>query len=343
MPAQGLWNIGGFNLPDFGLSEKLGIGPKNAAVNPSYGKLETNTQVAGVNTYKPPTTNTTGSNYPNSLNGYGTYGTSGGGSAPVAQPQQVIDNGGGQPQVDPYAQIKAEIGSAWDNYLNSLGGLESGLLGQRTAQEGIAKTQYDSGINQINDQKASSLRDISSNITNAFKAGNNYLGSRGAGDSSAANQYQFALSKEASKQTGQLNEFVNSQTNTLKANYDTQINQIAQWFNDAQNQVKQMVAQGQLQKSQDINNLSRSILDQAMQARAQLQQNAQNRYNALLEWAAGNSTNISQLQQNIAAIPQAIGAPQIDSSGNIFAAPTGFGNTNDQTQVPLFQQGYSWF
>lgn len=265
----------------------------------------------------------------------------GGGGGSYVPPQQ-IQSGGGEAPVDPYAQVKSEIGRAWDEYIGSLGGLTSGLQDQRTAQENIANTQYTSGQEQINKQKASSLRDIGNNISNALKAGNIYLGSRGAGDSSAANQYQFALSKEAAKQTGQLNEFVDGQMNTLKANYDTQVNQIASWFADAQNQVKQMIAQGQLSKAQDINNISRSILDQAMQARQQLQQNAQNRYNALVEWAAGNSSNIGQLTRNIAAIPQAIGAPQMDSSGNIVATPTGYGSNTDRQNLPLFQNP-SWF
>lgn len=34
---QGLWNIGGFNLPDFGISEKLGIGPANSAITNKGG------------------------------------------------------------------------------------------------------------------------------------------------------------------------------------------------------------------------------------------------------------------------------------------------------------------
>jgi len=32
MAVKGLWNIGNFNIPDLGISEKLGIGPNNAAI-----------------------------------------------------------------------------------------------------------------------------------------------------------------------------------------------------------------------------------------------------------------------------------------------------------------------
>ena len=42
MATKGLWNIGGFNLPDFGISEALGIGPRNAGVSSSSNSLNYN-------------------------------------------------------------------------------------------------------------------------------------------------------------------------------------------------------------------------------------------------------------------------------------------------------------
>lgn len=259
----------------------------------------------------------------------------------VAQPQSQPQPQQQQQQVDPYAQLKAEISSGWDNYLNQIGGLESGLGDQRTAQENIANTQYDQGVNAIQTQQAKSLRDIGSNISNAFQAGNVYLGSRGAGDSSAANQYQFALAKEGSKQTANLNDYVNGQMNSLKSTHDTQVNQIAQWFAEQQNAIKQMVANGQLQKSQDIQNLSRDILNQALAAKQQIQTDSTNRYNALVEWAANNSQNISQLQSNIAQIPSVFGTPQMNAAGG-FAVPVGAGTSNTADSKLNFQNP-SWF
>ena len=335
MAVQGLWNPFGINLPDFGISEKLGIGPQNAAVSPSYGKLG----VQGANTSNPsslnnlrvgggvsiPTTNTPA--YTN----YTPTGGGGGGNPNARQPGFTEE--GNAIEADPYAQIRADISSAWDSYISSIQGIgDKWLPEQRTAQEGIASTQLQSGQEQIEGQRASSLRDIGSNIKNAFQAGNIYLGARGAGDSSAANQYQFALSKEAGKQSGALNEFVNTQKNQLQANYDTQMGEIAQWFANAQTQIQQQIASGQLSKSQDITNLSKDILNQALAYKQQIQQDASNRYNALVEWAASNSTNINQLTQNISQIPQAIGTPTVDSGGNIFA-PSGFGFSNDEDRA----------
>jgi len=221
-------------------------------------------------------------------------------------------------------QLRNEISSAWDAYTSSLGNTANQFLPQqRTAQEGIAQEQLSLGQKTIGTQKAASLRDIGSNIRNAFQAGNIYLGNRGAGDSSAANQYSFAIQQEAAKQGSLLNEFVDTQLNTLQSQYNTQMGQIANWFSEKQMEVQNMIANGQLNKAQDINSLSMNILNNALQAKAQLEANAQTRYNALLEWAGNNSTNLQQLGANIRGIPQAMGNVQVDASGNIAQQPWG--------------------
>ena len=234
-------------------------------------------------------------------------------------------------------RLRGEITSGWDNYLGALGGMEGGLRDQRAAQEGIATSQYDQGVGTLENQKAKSLRDIGGNIRNAFQAGNIYLGARGAGDSSAANQYSFAVQQEGAKQTGNLNEFVTGKLQELGSQKNQQINQIAAWFADAKNQLQQQIATGQLNKSRDIQQLSQNLLNQAMQAKSQIEQNAQSQYNGLLQWAANNSQNVGQLQQNVAGIPQAIGMPSFDGGGNM-RVPVGFGagGSDEQRQRALF-------
>lgn len=235
---------------------------------------------------------------------------------------------------DPYAGLRNDIGASWDEYLGSLGGMNGYLNDSRAAQEGIANSQYEQGVNMANTQKAASLRDIANTTRNAFQAGNNYLGSLGAGDSSAANQYSFAINQQANKQTGDLNAFVDSQMQNLKSTHDQQIQAIASWFAGKQQELQQMVAQGKLSKGQDMANLSKGILDQAIQATNALKANSQNQYNALVNWAANNSQNMSQLRSNIAQIPQAMG--QINMQGNAMANRPMFGGTpasNTQTDI----------
>lgn len=272
---------------------------------------------------------------PGPPSGY-TPSTSGGGNNPTPQPT----NNESRPQEDPYAQIKAEISGAWDSYLGSLGDIENNYLPtQADAQRGIATSQYDQGVDTVNSQRVSSLRDIGSNIKNAFQAGNIFLGSRGAGDSSAANQYSFAIGQQANKQKAQLNEFVNTQLNTLKSTRDQQLNSIASWLAEQQAAVKQAIASGRLSKKQDINNLSRSILDRALGAADEIKKEASNRYNALVEWSMANSSNMGELKRNIAAIPQTFGAPQVDSRGN-FMVQAGYGYGDDDSKT--MNQTPSW-
>lgn len=335
--TTGLWNIGGYNLPDFGISEALGLGnvgspvasliPNNANTVPGYNQAWGNNigPQAQVNTnptqppFTPPPTNNTGNVLGAAIQP--TY------NAPTSS--------------DPYAGIRNDISSGWDNYLSSLNDTANTYLPQqRDSQTAIANSQLTQATTNINNQKAKSLRDIGDNIAAAFKAGNNYLGMRGAGDSSAANQYSYALSREAGKQTSNLNEYVNNQLQNLSYQHDQQISQIANWFSGAQMQLKQMIAQGQLSKSQDINNLSKSLLDQAIQAKNQVTTNAINQKNSLLQWAEANSHSVDQLASNLSQIPQKIALPMVDSTGNYPQgyAPLAYGNLNDQSKKQL-----SWF
>lgn len=334
MAHSGSW----FGLPDFGLTEKVGNVISGGTRNEIFTNAPRNISQAlnlggatlGAQDQRPP------QGPPGPPAGY----TSGGGGNSTPTPQPSPDNGGSRPTEDPYAQIKAEISGAWDSYLGSLGDIERNYLPtQADAQRGIATSQYDQGVDTVNSQRVSSLRDIGSNIKNAFQAGNIFLGSRGAGDSSAANQYSFAIGQQANKQKAQLNEFVNTQLNTLKSTRDQQLNSIASWLAEQQAAVKQAIASGRLSKQQDINNLSRSILDRALGAADEIKKEASNRYNALVEWSMANSSNMGELKRNIAAIPQTFGAPQVDSRGN-FMVQAGYGYGDDDSKT--MNQTPSW-
>lgn len=359
MPVQGLWSPFGINLPDFGLTEKLG-----SVMHPgSYGSqwLQNQNNVA---VYRKPNTAEITNQYITSSADAGTVGSTrrapdrsqlfsqqlprtgldnnaprpqntGGGQNPPFNPPSAPPPAGDQPYFDPNEQIRNEINSAWDNYIGSLGGLNTGLTEQRTAQENIAQSQLDTGTSALNAQKSASLKDIGSNIRNAFQAGNIYLGARGAGDSSASNMYSFALNKEAAKQTGELNNFMTQQMTSLKSTYDQQMNSIANWFAEQQNAVRQMIAQGQLNKQQDIQQLSYRILDEASKASEQIKTAALNKKAALEQWAMNNSTNIGQLTSNMAQIPQAFGMPTVGSDGS-YRVPMGYGG-RDEKQKSIFQ------
>lgn len=363
-------HIGSWGLPDFGITEALGglVGnPRNSSGGSNLIGGGTTTYSNNGTTYNAPSPSNSPQYGPNvpvkgslsngSVLGVSTGGNSGGGSSSGQRSATDIARSMGY---NPFSennaadilrgieerqnQLRNEISSGWDNYIGDLDNLaNTGLNDQRSAQENIAKEQYTLGQDKLNTQKAKSLRDISENVRNAFQAGNNFLGSVGAGDSSAANQYSYALNKQATRQISNINETVNTNLAALQSQYDQQINQIAGWFSDAQLQLKQMVAQGRLSKSQDLANMSKDLLNRALAEVDRVKTEASNRKNALMEWAMANSTNINQLQQNVAGIPETFDTPQVLSNGTAIA-PTGlgFGNSDEQNKKSLFQNP-SWF
>jgi len=193
------------------------------------------------------------------------------------------------------------------------------------------------------------------------------LGSMGAGDSSAANQYSYALTKMGSRQRGDivrqgadimkeidaretnLKNIYDSEIRNLEFERDQKIGQIADWFFNAQNQIRQAIGRGEQGKSTDLANLSRDILTQAQNQLDQVEQDARDRYSALQQWAINNSTTINQIKQNMQQIlPLAQELPgltpiagqiQVDSRGNL-RLPMGYGSSTEEKQ-PLFQNP-SW-
>jgi len=233
------------------------------------------------------------------------------------------------PPVDPYAEQKNLINQGYGTYEQSLNQmLNEGLPGSRTALEGIVRGQYASGLadyagqrtqglqdiatagQKIETQKVKSLKDIAANIRNQMMAGQVYLGARGAADSSAANQYSYAMNKIGSQQRGdlinqatqlhadlqdkefKLNNIYNTEVNKLKADVDTKINSIGQWFADAQNQIRQMQGQIGVNKGKDLATISQNALQYAMQQMQAVQQEARDQRARLDTWALNNNTTL---------------------------------------------------
>jgi hypothetical protein len=212
------------------------------------------------------------------------------------------------------------------------------------------------------EQQVKSLQDISENIRNLFQTGNVMLGTRGAGDSSAANQYSYAVTKLGSKERGnvmsqtraiendiadreaRLNNIVTQETGKYKTERDNKIIEVAQWFQDQQNQLIQAKASGQLQKGQSLAQLSTQLLQNAQAELIRQDTNYKNRQNALLSWATSNSQNIGQLKTNLSAIGQynvpanqaqnIEGQPSFDAQGNMTTSFTGGGGSRSTEKIP---------
>lgn len=296
--------------------------------------------------------------------------------------------GGGNDVNSRENQIRGEINSGFDQYFSGLDQLLGKIPGQRQGQEQIVQNNYNQGVSDIqaqkqssqqdldtskrksNEQQVKSLQDIADNIRNLFKTGNVMLGTRGAGDSSAADQYSYAVAKLGSKQRGdvlsqsrsiendiadreaKLNNIVTQETAKLKTDRDNQIIQVAQYFQDKQNELIQAKAQGQLQKGQSLASLSTQLLQNAQAQLMQADANFKNQQNALISWATSNAKDINQLKTNLANVGQynvpgiqmnqINGQPQFDAQGNL-SAPLygGAGSTRDDQIKNPFLSSYA--
>lgn len=291
---------------------------------------------------------------------------------------------GGSGGGDPYASVRNEISGGYDQYIGQLNNmLNQGLPGQAGNMNQIVGNQYASGegtlMNQQNlglsdlgtertqaaQNQSKNLKDISENLRNMFMSGNVFLGSRGAGDSSAANQYSYALTKVGNKARGDvmsqtagiqaeiakretnLKQTVQSELQNLGRERDSKILEVSNWLAEQQNAIRDRIGQAGLSKSTDLANLNKSLLDQALQRLQQTEQDVKNKKSMLEEWAMNNATSINQLKSNLAAVssynpslPQAqqfSGTPTI-SGGNLNTRINWSAPTKEEEKPNIFSQ-----
>jgi len=281
------------------------------------------------------------------------------------------NQGGG----DPYAQLRNDISGNWDSYLGSLDSMINELPAQQTNLNNMANSQYTQGTNDLNAQKtlnmtdlgtqrrkndelqAKNLGELSDNLRNQYQAGSIMLGTRGVSSPSAQRMYSYALTKEGNKSRGnvlsqsrsiesdiadresKLNTIVTQESQKLASARDQKIMEAANWLMQAQQQLKMQKANGQLSKGQDLQSLSKSLLDQATQKANYFQQQYDSQRSALQNWAMSNASNISQLRANMNEVGQYStpnygfqalqGTPSYDSQGNLYA-PLGLGMSSTE-------------
>lgn len=307
-----------------------GTAPSQSLVNPELWGQSTGSVLG---------TNTGGGNPPPTANWGGqtvnTSGFPGEAATGMTAAQWGADQAYIQQQIAQANQNQTNaINSGYDAYFNSLDQMMGGLGTQQTNQNQIIQNSATQGLSDLGASRtqsmtdlgiqegklmgnqAKNLRDLSDQMQNQYQAGNVYLGARGAGDSSAANQYGYALQKLGNRSRGdvmsqtqsqmgdigaqraKVNNIFTQETGRLDTEKSNQLLQVSNWFQQAQQQIQQAKATGQLSKGQDLANLSRSILDQAIQRLQTIDTNTINQKNALTQWAMNNSTTVQGLQQN---------------------------------------------
>lgn len=326
-------------------------------------------------------TNQSAANYGGRLESGSVLGTStgsGGGSTGQTLGTAAPQPSGPSPEelakIEAENQLRNDISSGYDSYFSSLDAQLGRLPGQQQSQEQIVGNLYNQGVSDLTAQKESgmadlgtqrrktqesqvtNLQDLSENIRNLFRTGAITLGSRGAGDSSAVNQYSYAIGKLGAKERAnvlsqtrsiendigdresKLNNIFTQETSKLKTNRDNQIIQIAQWFQEKQGELETAKAQGQLQKGQSLAQLSMSLLQEAQQRLMQVDADMRNRQNMLTEWATNQSNSIGELKKNLQQVGSyqapgvqrnqlGVGMGGYDAGGR-FAAPAGYGSSS---------------
>ena len=265
-------------------------------------------------------------------------------------------NQGPSPEDLARQEAERQLNSGYDAYYKQLDEQLASLGGQRTGQEQIAQNTYDQGYNTATNQlgqaqqsldtnRQKTLRDLSSNLSQSWQQGNIALGTRGASDSSAANQYSYALSKLGSQQRGdvqgqydqnmfQLKNTYDTETKNLELQKNTQLQQISQWFAEAQNQLKSQKGQAALQKSQQA-------LSYAMQMAQQVQQESASRRSTLDQWVANHATSFQELAQGLSRTGAfSMQAPQtynlVGNQAGGGGVATGYGQGDDELNRGLF-------
>lgn len=339
-----------FNFPEFHISEALGyedpapaIGPEsgytgtvdNLTYDPNLNQSGTISQQQMQNNYSfgdpsnPDLSNPVKqTDYENFLKSQG-----GGGSGPS---EQDIING-----------YWSSLDSAYNDAIGSLSPLKTG-------QETTAGLSRDEGLRQldtsrlenqatldtqgrkIQEGQTSALTSLAENLRNQYQAGNVYLGARGAGDSSAAGMYAYALGRAGTKARGDvlgqtrslqsdlgdrqasLDRLVTSEKGRIQSEYNTSLQSIGNWYNG-------MVSQLQQAKATDRMAMSQQILSRALGAIDDARSQAQSMSQALNQWAINNSSSIGQLNTNLKGVMN-VKIPQQSYGLNAGINPMGMGS-----------------
>ena len=319
MAHAGSW----FGLPDFGITEKIGsfLGGSNAPLTAQGGSninlSQPSPSVLGTTTSQP---SGPGGAYPiaGGVQPGGAYPIAGGvpagssGGSVGLPPQDTGQQQQGEQGPNPQDEYNRMLDQKYSELFGNIDQLSSQLPGQRASQEKIVTNQADitgntltntfnTNQNTLQTNQTKNLNDLSQYLQQAWQQGNNMLGTRGASDSSAANQYSYALAKQGSQQRGDIMQQTEQLQNNLKTAYDTemknndlekqnQLLNIAQWFTEAQNEYQGKRAEVQAQMSSDSLNYALQLVNQAQEIWAQ-------KKSTLDQWAANKAQSLPQLTQ----------------------------------------------
>lgn len=197
-------------------------------------------------------------------------------------------------------------------------------LGQLTNQQSIAQRNYDTAVHQAQQDNQTAKTNIDSGVRNQVTGLQRLLGSRGAGNSSAAlTLAPYAAGREGSIQRGQVQDAYGRNMNALDTSYgDTQTQ-----FTDARGNLD-------AQKQNQQNNL--------LQQLAQIRQNLLGQMpNPDVNQINGLGSQIDNLGKQVTYIPQAVNFKTPDLSKYNYAQP-GITANNGTSAADQYVTPYSY-
>jgi hypothetical protein len=278
-----------------------------------------------------------------------TGGGGGSGSNPVLTTNN--NNNNNNQNNNNQSNPQAEFNSQLDAIMNSLPDQLASQQSQVNNSYNTQKSSLDTGLSQgeadlantrtkTQANQAKTLTDLADSMRNQFMRGQVMLGASGAGDSSAANQYAYALTKMGNKQRGDITSQISSilsdidlQESKMKSTYNQQLTaldawkadqlaSLSQWYADKQNTIRQS-------KASDAQQRSQQAMQYAMSQAQMIQSEAANKRGMLDQWAANHATTINEARQmmNNNANQQYNQPVFAGLNGNMNQANTGNSNT----------------
>lgn len=276
--------------------------------------------------------------------------SSGGGTNVPNQVQQTPDNGSNY-NYDAINALRSSVNNAYDPVFQQLDSMAGLIPTWKTEKEGTVNSMYNNqaeelGVSkkgaldtldtyrtEVGQRQAKSVRQLNQNMQKMLQAGNVYLGTAGAGDSSAAKMYAFALSKAAGQGAAEISDNASSQYNDLnvqqsnvQTTFDTNMSQLKQWKDSELNKVSEWAntqllniqnakASATGQKAQALASMEQGVIQQALSYLQSLDSQATNWASQMQTWAINRMASIDdakiklgqQAQYNV----QDIIAPQL--------------------------------
>jgi hypothetical protein len=350
MPTIGNWNIAGINIPDFHISESIGLGghygtatsnmtPVSGGGGGSWGPSET-TNTSGSNTNY---TNLYNNVTPPAVNGITDLADEARRKEEERAAREAAERkrrlkearSAYNPFFEELLRQEAQIPTIKNDYMNFMNqGYGNQVASVYRGQEaGLSQANASAGV--VKQNQATSLRDLASNLSSAVNAFGQRLGQAGAGDSSAANTANFAYSKLANRNTAdvmsqvrrQLGEIETAKQNIVKDAQDKlgaletwkaeQTLSIQQYVRSLQDYISQARASGKTAMAQNEVDAIREGFTRSMERLQQINDFEITSKAAILQNSQAALADANAFSQNLTQMgtinPEAINQAPIDS------------------------------